>query len=173
MSDIKKLLKQAVKLAAEPTDNFPELARCLADIHHDRGSLREFVDESGMGKRKAYYLVELGTRLRNVSIPDKRLRRIGWTKAQIIAKHITRENANQLLKQAEENTSEALNAIMRGEEPEQKQHVLHLRFSSRDRDEVVDAILQNGGRRSSQGLAGKEAAILRIIRQAAQAKGRK
>ena len=78
MSEIAKVLKRAVKLAAEPADDFPELARCLADIHDDdRSLLREFIEESGMGKRKAYYLVELGTQLRTVSIPDECLRLIG------------------------------------------------------------------------------------------------
>ena len=174
MSNIKEVLQRAIELAAEPRDNFPKLARYLAKVHDDdKTLLRQFIDASGMGKRKVYYLVELGTRLGEVRIPDERLRRIGWTKAQIIAEYMTRANADELLKQAEENTTEALKAIMRGEEPEQKKHVLHLRFSSSERDEVVDAIVRNGGRRSSQGLAGKEAAILKIIRHAAQSKGRK
>lgn len=64
MSKVEKVLKRAIELSAMPDDAFPELARCLVELHElSPRLLRQYCDESGVKSRKAYYLVELGRRL--------------------------------------------------------------------------------------------------------------
>jgi hypothetical protein len=173
MSTITKTLKRAVKLSATADDNFPELARCLAEIYsEDRRMWRQFLELSGVKSRKAYYLVELGKHLGTHRITDERLRRIGWTKAQVIAAHMEKgpgANVTGLLAQAEKNTVEGLKAIIDGKNPEVKAHRVMLNFSPAQYRELAKALLANGGRPSGRGLANKEAAIIKIIRIAADA----
>ena len=111
MANIDKM-RTAVRLSARPKDTFPELARLLADLYaQDPASLQRFIAASGMGRRKAYYLVELGRGLEGLKLVE-RVRRIGWKKAQMIAQKITRRNARERLQWAEENTVEGLTRIM-------------------------------------------------------------
>lgn len=170
MSKIAKTMKEAVRLSARPNDTFPELARCLADLYvQDPSFLPKFVTKSGMGKRKAYYLIELGQRLKGIGVSDARLRRVGWTKMQVCAGHLTRANVRDMLKQAEDTSAEGLKVIVRGECPRGKIHRVLLNFNSAEFRELKVAILANGGRPSSRGMAAKEAAIINIVRKAASA----
>ena len=119
MSQVAKTMDRAVRLSARANDTFPELARCLANLYAQEPSfLPKFVTKSGMGKRKAYYLIDLGQRLKGIGVSDDRLRRVGWTKMQVCARHLTRANASDLLKQAEETSAEGLKIIVRGEPPQ-------------------------------------------------------
>ena len=102
MTRNEKLLRKAVELSARPEDTFLALARALAAIYaQDKSLLGRYIAESGIGRRKAYYLLDLGKRLADLGLPDKRFEKIGWTKLQIIGKQLTRRNAKTLLGWAE------------------------------------------------------------------------
>ena len=164
MTRLEKLLQTAVKLSARPDDTFLDLARALAAIYaQDKALLGRFIAESGIGRRKAYYLLELGKRLADLGVPDKRFEKIGWTKLQIIGKHLTRRNAEKLLGWAKECNAPQLTARVRGEAPS-KTHCVLLYFSPAQYRQFEKAILTKGGKRSGRGLVGKEAAIMRMVR---------
>ena len=164
MTRIEKLLQTAVKLSARPDDTFPGLARSLAAIYaQDKALLGRFIEQSGMGRRKAYYLLDLGKRLADLGLPDTRFAKIGWTKFQIIGKKLTRRNAETLLAWAEECNAPQLAARVRGEAPS-KTHCVLLYFSPAQYRQFERAILSSGGKSSGRGLVGKEAAIMRMVR---------
>ena len=151
---IEKLLQTAVELSARPDDTFLDLARALAAIYaQNKALLGRFIEQSGMGRRKAYYLLDLGKRLADLGLPDKRLEEIGWTKLQIIGKKLTRRNAKKLLGWAEEYNAPQLAARIRGETPSKTRCVL-LYMSPAQYRQFERAILSNGGKRSGRGLMG-------------------
>ena len=161
------VLQRALDLSSRPDDNFPELARCLATLHdHAFPTWKRFLEASGMGRRKAYYLVEIGNIFERLQVPEARLRKIGWTKAQIIGRHITRANANRRLKQAEENTAPQLEALMRDENAQMATRCVKMYFTAEEYVEFEQAILRHGGTQSGRGLRDKEKATLNMIRKA-------
>ena len=165
MTRIEKLLQTAVKLSARPDDTFLALARSLAAVYaHDKALLGRFIEQSGMGRRKAYYLLDLGKRLAELGLPDKRLQKIGWTKLQVVGKHLTRRNAETMLGWAEECNAPQLAARVRGETSTSKSRCVLLYFSPAQYRQFQRAILSNGGKRSGRGLVGTEDAIMRIVR---------
>src|SRR5688572_6638629 len=88
------LFQQALDLSGRSPDHSIALAKCLAELHgRDRRELTRFIKVSTIGRRTAYFLLEIGQKLREVRVSKTRLERIGWTKLQIIARHVTRENA--------------------------------------------------------------------------------
>ena len=164
MTKNEKLLRRAVELSARPDDTFPGLARSLAAIYaQDKALLGRFIEQSGMGRRKAYYLLDLGKRLTDLGLPDKRLQKIGWTKLQVVGKQLTRRNAEKLLGWAEECNAPQLAARIRGEAPSKTRCVL-LYMSPVQYRQFEKAILKSGGKRSGRGLVGTEVAIMRIVR---------
>lgn len=159
--------KTAIALAEEPNDTFPELARRLAKVHErDRSGLGRFVQQSDIKRRKAYYLLELGKKLPSLRIPDERLRKIGWTKLQIILEKLDGRSADKWLKLAEAHSTEELKALMLGHKPSSKAHCVQLYFTQRQYHQLEKAILSFGGKRSGRGLIDKEAAIMRMVRNA-------
>ena len=173
MTRNEKLLRKAVKLSAQPDDTFPGLARSLAAIYaQDKALLGRFIQQSGMGRRKAYYLLDLGKRLADLGLPDKRLKEVGWTKLQIIGKTLTPRNAETLLAWAEEYNAPQLAARVRGETSEPKTRCVLLYFSPAQYRQFERAILTSGGKRSGRGLMGKEAAIMRMVRSINRNEGR-
>jgi hypothetical protein len=75
------------------------------------------VEKTNLGRRKAYYLVEVSRTYDRLPVPRSRLRKIGWTKLQLIGKHIDASNLNGMLELAENNNSKELERILRGGEP--------------------------------------------------------
>ena len=164
MTRNEKLLRKAVELSARPEDTFLDLARALAAIYaQDKSLLGRFIEQSGIGRRKAYYLLDLGKRLVDLGLPDNRLQKIGWTKLQVVGKHLTRRNAETLLGWAEECNAPQLAARVRGEAPS-KTHCVLLYMSPAQYRQFERAILSNGGKRSGRGLVGTEDAIMRMVR---------
>ena len=164
MTRNEKLLRKAVELSARPEDTFLALARALAAIYaQDKSLLGRFIEQSGIGRRKAYYLLDLGKRLADLGLPDKHFEKIGWTKLQIIGQKLTRRNAETLLAWAEEYNAPQLAARVRGEAPSKSRCVL-LYFSPAQYRQFERAILTSRGKRSGRGLGGKEDAIMSMVR---------
>jgi len=143
------------------------LADCLRRLHkRDPGEFRIFINESGLSRRKAYYLLKIGQRIDQAALPIVRLRKIGWTKLEVIGDHLTRHSAAELLKLAEENTTHDLKSLMRGEKTKPNARCVLMYFSPKQYEEFESAVLEHGGRRSGRGLLNKELAIIQVIRSA-------
>jgi hypothetical protein len=119
---------------------------------------------SGLGLRKAYYLLSIDQQLSRINISPAQLRRIGWTKLQIIAKRITRKNMRQLIAMAEQNTSYQLTKVIRGIKAKRKKRCILMYFTEAQYRKFEAAVLRNGGIRRGRGLINKEQAILRALK---------
>lgn len=159
-------LEKALRLDADSKGSVVDLALALASARdEERGALQKFAKKPGK-LRKAYYLAEVGGKLKQIPVRKARLKKIGWTKLQIIAKYLSRENAEELFALAERHTSYQLKALMRGAEPQIKTHCVLLYYTPEQYAKFEEAILSHGGERSGRGLIGKEAAIMNLIASA-------
>src|SRR5215208_6757744 len=112
MSNSALLRRKAMALALRP-DKTLELAGCLQRLYDcDADQFRTVINKPGLGRRKVYYLLEIGHRIARSRLSTARLRNIGWTKLQIISEHFNRQSAPALLKLAEENTARDLKLLM-------------------------------------------------------------
>lgn len=112
------LYGKALELSKDVDDNFLELGKMLGQLQHrDPELFQKIVAKTDLGRRKAYYLVEVSRIFDPLPIPRARLRKIGWTKLQLIGKHVTPDNLEELLTLAEESTTKELERHMRGEKP--------------------------------------------------------
>jgi len=158
---IEELYDKALALSAEVEDNFLELGRALRRLQeHDTQLFQQAVAKSKLGRRKAYYLVE------KLPIPRARLRRLGWTKLQVIAGSVDADNVEELVALAEGNTAKQLQRIMRGEEPLKDSNCVLLYFAPEQYAKFRYALLQNGAKASGRGLIGKEEALIKALRKA-------
>jgi hypothetical protein len=127
-------------------DNFVELARLLRELHdEDPETFLPVVEKLGLKPRKAYYLIKIDRTFHSFPIPPERLRRIGWTKLQLIAPHVTPETWVELIELAETRTVHQLEAILRGEEVEEKEHCVLLYFNELQYEVFRRAVLAHGG----------------------------
>jgi hypothetical protein len=123
------------------------------------------VASANIGRRKAYYLVEVSRIFDPLTVPRARLRKIGWTKLQLIGKHVTPNNLDALLHLAEECNAKELERLMRGEKPLGNARCVLMYFSPKQYDELEDALVQHGGVRRGRGVENKEEAMISIVRR--------
>jgi hypothetical protein len=93
---------------------------------------------------------------------------LGWTKTQIIARGLSKENLQQRLElaEAEGNSTRKLQALMKGEAPPSEARRVVLYFSPDDYGVFRKAIMQNGGSTGPRGnLVDKEAAIIALVKK--------
>src|SRR5690606_10289370 len=110
--------KKAEHIALFIGDNFLYAARQLREVQDETPELFQTVVEyTGIGLRKAYYLVQIDRQFSKLGIERNRLGRVGWTKLQLIGPYISKANCEELLSLAEKHTAYELSMIMRGEEP--------------------------------------------------------
>ena len=119
-----------------------------------------------LGRRKAYYLVEVSRIFDPLPVPRSRLRKIGWTKLQLIGKHVNPENLDDLLTLAESTNSKELERQMRGEQPLGNAHCVVMYFSPKQYAEFEEALLKNGAKQSGRGMVDKEKALINALRKA-------
>jgi hypothetical protein len=165
-----ELMKKALSLASHSKGSFVELAESIQALHKENpDQIKRFIEQSGLGRSKAYYLLKIHNQFAQSGQPSSRLNNIGWTKLQIIAKEKkpTRSNADRLLTLAEKNTAHKLKLLMRGEKPKRKTHAVLMYFSPQQYRQFEVAVLAHGARssRHGRGLVNKEQALIKIIKQ--------
>jgi hypothetical protein len=159
------LIDKALALSVDVEDNFLELGKTLRQLmDRDPDLFHQIIQKSNLGRRKAYYLVEVSRKFDPLPIPRARLRKIGWTKLQLIGKHIDANNLDQLLQLAEASNTKELERHMRGEKPIGNAHCVLMYFTPKQYAELEDMLVKYGGVRSGRGIQNKEQALLRIVR---------
>ena len=123
------------------------------------------VKKSGMGARKAYYLVNVAAQLQVTSGFQKRLHDLGWTKSKIIGTHRAGHNLVKLIEFAEGHTTKQLEAHVAKREPTDTRCVL-LYFTHEQYRSYEAAIVKFGARRLGRGLINKEIATTRLAKKA-------
>src|SRR5919106_1762799 len=82
--------------------DFVEDAKVLRQLHdEDPAEFAKVAEQSGIGLRKAYYLVEIDRAFEGYPIQKEKMLSIGWTKLQMISAHLTKKNYRILLEQAD------------------------------------------------------------------------
>jgi hypothetical protein len=164
----KELYDSAVEMAGNIEDNFLELGKTLRQLQDKGGGelFQKFIVKTQIKRRKAYYLVEVSRIFDPLPISRNRLRKIGWTKLQLIGAKTTKDNVQEMLEMAENNTAQQLQAVMRGDKPVANSHCVLMYFSPKQYEELEEALLANGGTRSGRGIVDKEKALINALRKA-------
>lgn len=166
---------KVMTLAARRTDSFWELGDALLMLRDDprvTGDFKKTVEKAGLNLRQAYYLCETLEGLSSFVRYRERFEAIGWTKAQIIARGLNKQNLKERLEWAEAkgNTTRILQALVKGEvppSPEARRVVLYL--SKDDYGVFEKAVVQNGGSIGRKGnVVGKEGPIVALIKKVVQ-----
>ena len=106
--------------------NLAALLRKLKDTQPN--DFATLVEWPKLGRRKAYYLVEIDEAFGDKADLHPRLSEIGWTKAAKIAKFATPENIDDLLELAESYTALELELLLKGAEIKPGSHFVTLRL---------------------------------------------
>jgi hypothetical protein len=140
------LYEKALELSANVPDNILELGRALTQLYdRDPNLLRRLAAKSNMDLRKAYDLVEVSRTFEPLVIPRDQLRKIGWPKLQLIAKHMTPNTLDALLRLAEESTVEDLKNHLRAwKRSAGNAHCMLRYFSPKSYEQLEETHLSNG-----------------------------
>ena len=158
------LYDKAIELSKRLDERFLELARTLRQIKDaDAELFRLCVEDSRISLRKAYYLLQVEETFTKLNVPEERLRAIGWTKLQIVAKHIEEVGVEMALKMAEIATVRHLKVLSQGSLPDKKQHCVLMYLSEYQFELLAKALVQFGAKRGPRGLGGKEKALTAFL----------
>src|SRR5674476_723946 len=113
VTTLAEVMKRTVSLAAGPKEGFLELGWCLRALQErSPDNFKKAFERSGLGRRKAYYLVNISRQVERAKLPKARLRKLGWTKLEVIAEFLSRTDGLKLVKLAEKNTAHDLKLLM-------------------------------------------------------------
>lgn len=160
------LYDKALTMSGNVEDNFLELGRSLRQLlARDPELFKQVVEKSDLGRRKAYYLVEVSAAFDPLKFSRTRLSKLGWSKLQILARHVKQDNIEELVKLAENATNRQLERLMAGEAPMKNARCVLLYFSPKQYDELETALLHHGGKRAGRGIVDKEKALISVVRK--------
>jgi hypothetical protein len=144
----------------------------LRDSSRYTGDFKRTVKKADLNLRQAYYLCEIVDRLRPCARYKERFEAIGWTKTQVIARGLNKQNVKQRLElsETEGNTTRKLQSLMKGETPPSEQRRVVLYFTKEDYGMFEKAVVQNGGSRVGRGLINKKPAVIALIKKATLSK---
>ena len=154
-------------MALDVEDNFLELARTLRQLQdRDKDMFVKSVKKSGMGARKAYYLIGIAKQFDGLTVPKARLRKIGWTKLQVIGPHVTAQNLDELLELAESKSTAALKTHVKGDDPRANSHCVLMYFSPEQYTVFEGALVKAGAQKNGRGMVDKETALIKLLAKA-------
>ena len=159
-----------IRLSTHVDQNFIELGRLLRQLkERDKELFKQVCEDSGLGRRKGYYLVAIVKQFEGLPITDAQLASIGWTKAEIIGKHVTTDNWPELLAEAQQRSTRDLKIIMSGGQPVRGTKCVVLYLKPNHYERFQKAIKTHGGKVEGGSLKNKERALMNIIVAAEQA----
>lgn len=167
-----RLRSEVIDLAKQPALNFFALAQALSKLHDiDPRDLRDLPDRSRLSRRRMYYLLQAGELIRRYGIKELDAEYIGWTKLQMIARHVsnagrqlTPEEFKKLLALATEHKTRDLPVALKGKRLGDKR-VAHFYLTSRERALLNKALVMYGATQRGDRLTGKEEALVKILRE--------
>ena len=166
---IEEVYDAALVRSDDVEDNFLELGRSLRRLFDmDRGLFKQLIKKRNLSRNKARCLVNVSKVFDPLPIPRSRLRKIGRTKLQMIAKHVTPENMEDLLQLAENCSAQRLERTLRDGTHCEKTRRVQMSVTAAEYKELEDALVQFGGVRSGQGIKHKEVALMNMARAATQ-----
>ena len=165
--DSAQVIHTAAEILARPHVADLELAQALYEAEHRLpGSLRRIIAETGLGRRKAYYLVSIWKRFADLGVPFVELAAVGWTKLAIIAREAQPGQERVALDMARQTTARDLpRALRKGKAQDLPRHSVLLRLSPTQYQVFAQALACFGAQspRRGRGLVGKERALIRAL----------
>jgi hypothetical protein len=159
-----EIYEKTIDFAKNVEDNFLDLAKSLRQLRdRDPELVRKVWSKTGLGSRKAYYLINIDEQFSGLPVGKARLKKLGWTKLQLIGQNINADNADELLTMAENHTAAQLKQLVKGEKPVTNAHCMVLYFSQEQYAELEPILLANGGTKSGRGILDKERALLNAL----------
>lgn len=165
-----RLRGKVIQLARAPALNFFDLAQLITALHDaDLSSFGDIPAQTGMSRRRLYYLLAVGRLIKDTGLIKACAEEIGWTKLQIVARHLDDEEqpAGDLLEPclrlARETKAHSLaEALRRGRAPVRRRAVTFY-LSNGAKAELGEALLAFGATRRGKGYSGKEKALIKLI----------
>jgi hypothetical protein len=168
--DPEDVYTRIVRLSIRAEQNFIELGRLLRELKKlDKTLFKQVYVATGLGRRRAYHFIAIVRQFEGLPITDAQLAGIGWTKADIIGKHITPENGAELLAEAEKRSARDLRIIMGGGQPVRGTRSVTLYLKPDQYQRFVKAVEAHGGKAPDGSLKFKERALMTIIAAAESA----
>lgn len=160
--ETKNLMNEALALAKGQPDHSIPLARRLAQLKAEDllPEHQGFGDQSAEGILSGTIGSELG---KLGEIPDDRLTAIGWTKLQIVLRHIEGRDALDLVDLAEKHKAHKLKRMLPKDPLTEQSRCVILYFNPDQYADFENAVLANGGKRGRRGLSHKEEAVIAMI----------
>ena len=148
----------------EAEGQFLELGHALRKLRdEDPHAFATMIDTPGLGRRRAYYLVEIAKAFDDKPHLHGKLRLLGWTKAAALASHASAPNLDELMQLATEITAYELKAFLKDGPDGLGKQVLAFSFGAPDFAKVSQVLKANGALGAPIGLRNKEAALLRAL----------
>lgn len=169
MEETKDLASKVENMSKAIDENFLELAKSLRELQdQDADEFTRVVGNSQLGKRKAYYLVSIDRTFSKIPVPKARLKKIGWTKLNVLTRAINKSNYAELLKAAESMTAKELDAHLSGRPvPTEKKKAFLAYLSPEDYEHLAKAFARVGGVRYQRGWSNKGAALAALAKTVA------
>src|SRR3546814_418160 len=143
--------------------DFLTLARRLREVQDMASDIfSQVIETAGLGKRRAYALVQIHNSFRKLDFDRERLLAVGWTKAVTIAPHVNQQNCEELLSLADEHTVHDLAILVSGGTINVHQRVVLLYFSMKEYELFEQMALAHGATREGRGLARKDRKSTRL-----------
>lgn len=171
-SDLSPLQLEALRLAAKPTKSFHAFAHALYAAHsEDRTFLHMVRRNAGMKRRTLFYLINVGKFLNDYGVSEKDAERIGWTKIQIVARHVGcnrvvgKRMIQRYLTIAEHTTAHRLPTALNDQDDDRTaaNRTVLLRIPADAYPALENALLAHGAEKQGRGLVGKEQAIMALV----------
>ncbi len=162
-----EIYARAVALSKDVDDNFLELAKTLRQLQErDADMFHKVLTKARIGSRKAYYLINISKWFDGLPVSKARLRKIGWTKLQVIGPHVTAQYLDELLELAESKSTAALKTHVKGDDPRSNSHCVLMYFSPEQYTVFEGALVKAGAQKNGRGMVDKETALIKLLAKA-------
>lgn len=149
-------------MASSSNESFLDIAELMWELKQtDPDAFRTAWMALPMSERKTYALAKIGEIFDEYEHSRERLTRIGWTKLEMIAEHVTPKTIPMFLSLAERFTTRDLRRILHGKPALGKVNILQLALKEADYKVVVGMLVRYGAIQSTSGLTGKEEALVK------------
>jgi hypothetical protein len=165
MAEDKPIITQAIlHMLDDAETRFLEIGSVLLTLQEKTPhAFATLIEAPELGRRRAYYFVEISKAFEHQPHLHDRLRRIGWSKASALAKHALAPNFEELLQLAEQVSAYELKAFLKQGSTGLGGNVLMFALDAGAFAAVTQALKANGAYETPGGLREKEAALLRAL----------
>lgn len=165
MSDDKNAyISDIMQMLDEAESRFLELGAVLKKLKATQpAEFAGIADATTLGRRRAYYLIEIDRVFGAMELLQPRLMKIGWSKLSLIARHVNPANLEELLHLAETSAAHELRAYLKKGTPGLGARVLLLSLDAHQFERIWEVLIANGAYLTPKGIHNKEAALLQAL----------